>query len=415
MSEPDICVVMPTVRDAEAKECLRAYADNARANGFDTDRLFVCLVTESFCDVAGFERTLDELDLSGAVFTGPDREAWLAEQGVAEHADLIPEASHAQTSFGLLYLWANGFEFGVFLDDDTRPHDPETDFFGSHLANLRVDEPVTHVGSDADWVNVLYQNADEHGLYPRGYPYSAMGETVDTWTERPDRVVASQGLWTDVPDLDAVRVLMDGSTNGRADTRLSPADFDGGERFVAAPDNQLTVCSMNLAFRRDVVPAFYQLPMDDNEWGVGRFDDIWSGVFLKRAADLLDDAVLSGGPLCAHDKAPRPTFDDLAAEAPGLQLNERLHEVVADAGTDAAAAASGSGPAAYAAVYAAFAERLATGDFSAWTNGAFLNRVGETMDEWLDCLAALDPEAEVGTASPAGDAGADARAAGLDD
>jgi hypothetical protein len=148
---------------------------------------------------------------------------------------------------------------------------------------------------------------------------------------------------------------------------------------------------------------------------VGRFDDIWSGVFLKRAADLLDDAVLSGGPLCAHDKAPRPTFDDLAAEAPGLQLNERLHEVVADAGVDAAAAASGSGPAAYAAVYAAFAERLATGDFSAWTNGAFLNHVGETMGEWLDCLAALDPDAEVETAAAAGESGADARAAGLDD
>jgi len=41
---------------------------------------------------------------------------------------------------------------------------------------------------------------------------------------------------------------------------------------------------MNLAFRREVIPAFYQLPMDDNEWEVGRFDDIWSGVFLNEPA-----------------------------------------------------------------------------------------------------------------------------------
>jgi hypothetical protein len=418
MTDPDICVVMPTVRDEEAVECLRAYASNARAAGFDTDRLFVCLVTESFCDVAGFEATLEDEGLAGAVFDGPAREAWLGDNGVAEYGHLIPEASHAQTSFGLLYLWANGFEYGVFLDDDTRPHDG--DFFGGHLANLHREKPVTHVASDEEWVNVLYQAADDHGLYPRGYPYGAMDETVETWTDRPDRVVASQGLWTDVPDLDAVRVLMDGSLNGRAETRLTAADYDDGEPFVAAPDNQVTICSMNLAFRRDVVPAFYQLPMDDNDWGVGRFDDIWSGVLLKRAADLLDDAVLSGGPLCSHDKAPRPTFDDLAAEAPGLQLNERLGDIVASAARDPRVDSDSdadAGPEAYAAVYAALADRLATGDFSELTNGGFLNHVGEYMHDWLDCLAEVAPEASVDAPSPAATDAADSgvHSAGLDD
>ena len=379
-TEADVCVVSPTIRD---HEFLRDYLDNAREHGFDLDRLFVVLVTEEFCDVGAMERMLAEEGVSGRVFDGPARRAWFDERDLDEFADLVPAASHAQTSFGLLYLWANGFEVGVFLDDDTRPH-PDVDFFGRHLANLDYSGEVERVASDARWVNVLHQNVDEHGLYPRGYPYSAMDETVRTDSTSVDRVVASQGLWTDVPDLDAVRILLDGDLEGQAETRLTRADYDGD--FVAAGGNYLTVCSMNLAFRREVVPAFYQLPMDDNPWGVGRFDDIWSGVFLKRAADVLGDAILNGHPLCVHEKAPRSTFDDLSAEAPALELNEHLWRIVDDVGGDARS---------YAEAYGAMADALAGGDWDDLQNGEFLNYVGEHMHSWLDCLAAIDGSAEV--------------------
>jgi hypothetical protein len=380
----DACVVLPTVRDDEARDCLRSYVDNARAHGFDVSRLEFVLVTETFCDVSGMESLLDDLGVAGRVFDGPRREAWLDERGVGDHADLIPEASHAQTSFGLLYLWAGGHDFGVFVDDDTRPHEA-VDFFGRHFANLSRTDEVTHVASDESWVNVLWQSHDDHGLYPRGYPYGAMDEAVTTTTAPTDRVVASQGLWTDVPDLDAVRILGEGDLQGQSRTRTTADDY--GDDFVAAPGNYLTVCSMNLAFRRELVPAFYQLPMDDNEWGVGRFDDIWSGVFAKRAADLVGDAVLSGGPLCHHYKAPRPTFDDLRAEAPALELNEHLWAVVDDVDV----ATDGRGPAAYATAFRAFADRLVDGGFDEWANGDFLVHVGGTMHEWLDCLDALAP------------------------
>ncbi len=176
------------------------------------------------------------------------------------------------------------FERGVFIDDDTLPHD-DADFFGTHMANLDYEGELESVRSDEQWVNVLYQNEDEHGLYPRGYPYAAMDETVATEATQVNDVVASQGLWTNVPDLDAVRILMDGDLQGQAQTRTEKSDFTGD--FVADPGQYLTVCSMNLAFEREVIPAFYQLPMDDNEWSVGRFDDIWSGVFLKRGRDVL--------------------------------------------------------------------------------------------------------------------------------
>ncbi|WP_226480462.1 alpha-1 4-glucan-protein synthase [Natrinema amylolyticum] len=374
----DICVIVPTIREYE---CMRSYFANARNHGFDLSRLHVVLVTEDFCETDEMEAMLAEEGVSGEVFDGSRREEWYADRDVAEYGHVVPAASHAETSFGLLYMWAHDeFDYGFFIDDDTLPHEDQ-DFFGMHMDNLAFEGEVEEVSSDEQWVNVLYQNADEHGLYPRGYPYSAMNETVETGTTEigGGEVVASQGLWTNVPDLDAVRILMDGDLEGQAQTRTSSDDF--GDDFVAARNNYLTVCSMNLAFRREVIPAFYQLPMDDNEWEVGRFDDIWSGVFLKRACDVLGKRIYNGAPLCEHNKAPRSTFDDLNNEVPGLELNEHLWRIIDDVGGDADD---------YADVFEAMADELADGDWEAYNNGAFFNYVGEHMRDWLDCLSALE-------------------------
>ena len=373
----DICVIVPTIREYD---CLRSYVANARTQGFDTSRLYFLLVTENFCDTAAMRTMLEELDVAGAVFDGSRRQQWYHDNNIGEYSHVVPAASHAETSFGLLYMWANSrFEYGLFLDDDTLPQEGR-DFFGRHLRNLGFTGDIECVTSDEHWVNVLYDSADDHGLYPRGYPYSAMAESVKTGTATlgTGDVVASQGLWTNVPDLDAVRILMDGDLQGQAQTRTAKTDY--GSDFVAGQGNYLTVCSMNLAFRRAVIPAFYQLPMDDNEWDVGRFDDIWSGVFLKRACDVVGGRIYTGEPLCQHNKAARSTFDDLANEAAGLELNEHLWKLIDDVGSEATD---------YAEVFLAMADRLADGDFDNYRNGAFLNYVGEHMHDWLACLDAL--------------------------
>jgi hypothetical protein len=377
MSE-DICVIIPTIREYE---CVRAYVENARTHGFDESRLDFLLVTEDFCETEEMEAMLDDLGVAGTVFDGSRRQEWYEDQGISEYDHVVPAASHAETSFGLLYMWANSqYEYGVFIDDDTLPHQDQ-DFFGRHMQNLAFGGEVERVASDEQWVNVLYQNADDHGLYPRGYPYSAMDETVETDTVdiQAGSVVASQGLWTNVPDLDAVRILMDGDLRGQAQTRTSAEDF--GDDFVTARGNYLTVCSMNLAFRREVIPAFYQLPMDDNEWDVGRFDDIWSGVFLKRACDVLDKRIYNGGPLCEHNKAPRSTFDDLHNEVAGLELNEHIWELIDDAGADAES---------YETVFRAMADALCDASVEEYRNGEFVHHTGEYMHDWLDALDALE-------------------------
>jgi len=375
LNDTDVCVVVPTIREYE---CVRDYVENAREHGFEADLLEFVLVTEDFCETDEMRRMLDELGVEGRVFDGEARERWYEEHGVEEYSDVVPAASHAETSFGLLYMWKEGHEYGFFIDDDTLPHE-DYDYFGTHLRNLGYEGDVRSLSSDEDWVNVLEDTP--HDLYPRGYPYSAMDEEVEEETVRVESgdVVASQGLWTNVPDLDAVRILMDGDLQGQAETRTTAEDF--GEDFVAGRGNYLTVCSMNLAFRREIIPAFYQTPMDDNDWNVGRFDDIWSGVVLKRACDVLGKRIYNGAPLCEHNKAPRSTFDDLDNEVAGLELNEHFWEIVDGAG---------DGASSYAEVARDVAEALREGDWSEYNNGEFLNYVGERTGDWLDCLEALE-------------------------
>jgi len=79
---------------------------------------------------------------------------------------------------------------------------------------------------------------------------------------------------------------------------------------------------MNTAFLPEIVPAFYQLY--NNFMGIDRFDDIWSGIFLKKIADHLGKKVCLGAPMVNHRKRPRDTFRDLRKELEGMIINEKL-------------------------------------------------------------------------------------------
>lgn len=64
--------------------------------------------------------------------------------------------------------------------------------------------------------------------------------------------------------------------------------------------------------------------------GIDRFDDIWSGIFLKKITDHLDDKLCLGKPSVYHDKRPRNIFKDLKSELEGMIINEKLWKVVDD-------------------------------------------------------------------------------------
>lgn len=323
MTSPDVCLIVPTVRQPT---CVRAYYANARQHNFDLSRIQTILITENECDTREMREILKSEGVSGEVFDHSGRLRWFGEHKVERFRDLIPRHSHAETSFGLLYVQAEPqYKFGIFVDDDTEPIGRH-DFFGTHLRNLEQRQKISRITSDTRWVNVLHNGFSRHRLYPRGFPYSMTGEKISVNEGEVEEVVLSQGLWTNIPDLDAVRILCQGDLEGQSITHTMEADF--GDAFSVAGGNYVTVSSMNLAFKREIIPAFYQLPMDDNPWCIGRFDDIWSGVFLKKIADLKGREIVCGLPLCRHNKARRSTFKDLRAEAPGLELNEHLWRVI---------------------------------------------------------------------------------------
>ncbi len=322
---PKSLVIIPTVRNPSV---ISDYAANIELHGFDKKSLHFLIVTEDNAEKSEYKRKLDESGLSGEIFGATERERFMGENGISEYLDIIPRKSHAETSFGLIYLLIHReFEYGFFIDDDTKPV-AEFDYFGGHLGNLAFKGEVDSAGSEKGWLNVLYQSFSRHGLYPRGYPYSVMGEktSVSRIGVSEGSVFISHGLWTNVPDLDAIRILMDGDLNGQARTRLRREDFTGN--FVAEKGSFQTVCSMNLAFRREIIPAFYQMPMDDNPYRVGRFDDIWSGFVAKAVLDRIGGLIMNGYPLCEHNKAPRSTFKDVASESPGYESNEFFAETI---------------------------------------------------------------------------------------
>ncbi len=365
------CVIIPTIRDFAI---IKDYIENCHANKFDKKKLFFLLVTEDFCDISGMKSLLKDLQVEGEVLSESGRNNWMESHNLKNFKDLIPRRSHAETSFGLLYMWANDFDAGYFIDDDTLP--AKEDFFGMHERNLSFSGRLDSVSSSTKWVNVLYQNFGRHGLYPRGFPYGCTGEKLTKTGAEVKNVVISQGLWTSIPDLDALRILAQGSLDGRSKVETNEKDFQ--ENFTVDKGNYPTVCSMNLAFKREVIPAFYQLPMDDNKWNIGRFDDIWSGIIIKKICDSLGKYIVNGHPLCIHNKAPRSTFKDLMAEGPALEMNEHIWKII-----DPIQLAGDYGE-----MYTKIAKTFGMGKWN-FINGDFLNFMGKAMIRWVDAVNKL--------------------------
>ena len=78
------------------------------------------------------------------------------------------------------------------------------------------------------------------------------------------------------------------------------------------------MCSMNLAFKRKMIPYIYHAPW---AMGINRFDDIFAGITSKREIDKNGWAVVTGYAAVTHERASN-TFKNLRDEAAGIGLNE---------------------------------------------------------------------------------------------
>ena len=274
------------------------------------------------------EKNNELLSKMSCVFYGPnEREEWFKQHfglNYQRYLSVIPERSHAETSFGFLVAYEEQPNFVIELDDDVFPVQGHHAI--DHHANNLFNRNGVTVYSKGRWYNSM-ENLDLNittRLFSRGHPYALEARTEDfVWSDEGDECVLNMGLWAGCPDLDALTILYHGGLDGRCGVKGKGCRR---EKVIAGHGTYFALCSMNTAFRPKIIPAFYQLYM--GFMGVGRFDDIWSGLFLKKIADHIGDGVCLGEPTVYHDKRPRDTFKDLRMELEGMVINETLWKMV---------------------------------------------------------------------------------------
>jgi hypothetical protein len=258
-------------------------------------------------------------------YYGPrERREWFKERfgkNYEKFLSLIPERAHAETSFGFLVAYEEGADFIVELDDDVFMKG----LIEGHRSNLFDDTGET-VSSESRWYNTMDAIAlnEKGSFFPRGHPYSPETRVEDyKWSKTGGRCILNMGHWIGNPDFDALTILYYGGLDGRCHIRGTKLKRD---KVIVDKGTYFAVCSMNAAFVPKVLPAFYQLYM--NTMGIDRFDDIWSGIFLKRVADHLGDSICLGRPVGVHNKRPRSVFKDLKKEMDGMVMNETVWKMI---------------------------------------------------------------------------------------
>jgi reversibly glycosylated polypeptide / UDP-arabinopyranose mutase len=221
-----------------------------------------------------------------------------------QHEWIFSRKNAGIRSYGFWKAHELGADIIITLDDDCYP--VEGRFVQQHVDNLSRKAP-------RGWVTT-YPN--EKFVYTRGIPYKIR----DAYP-----VMISHGLWTNKIDLDGITEI------NYPDLNL-PA-YPPILQFI--PQHAyFPMCSMNLAFRREVTPLMYFPLMGANPegapWGYDRFDDIWAGIFAKKIIDHLGWAAVNGSPFIEHKKASDPQ-KNILKEKRGITANEWMWKRVDEA------------------------------------------------------------------------------------
>jgi len=278
------------------------------------------------------------------VFSWADRQRLL---GAHQHA--IPRRNGACRDLGFVVAWreADDDEIVVALDDDCAVEEPD---FAVRVERALGDAPRPVAEVDGLHLNVIdcYRDAPAD-LFPRGFPYSARGAYRPCrFMPGPERRVDfSLGLWRGVFDINAIDKIS-GPPFSHPDPDLR------FESVVVPPGKLVSVCSMNMHFRRSVIPAAYQLPMHVEvlpRWVIDRYGDIWGGFILKVLMDKRGETMAVGGPMIRHLKdgnVQRNTWQEHLCH----MVNDEFIDMLLES-------AMAFGPAPYAEMVAALTEQFA--------------------------------------------------------
>ena len=269
-------IVVPTVRPECAREFLQAWRNQFAAHHV--------IVVE------------DHPNPTFSVSDGNIRHFSWAEIDSAFGADswIFPRKTDGIRSYGFYKAWQMQPAMIVTLDDDCFPLGDG--FIEDHFRQL--DQPAVSRG----WVST------GSGAVPRGVPYDAV--------DREYECVLNHGLWTNIPDLDAITVLAG---------KRQPQEFAGVNQTVPK-GMYFPMCGMNVAWKPELTPAMYFLLMGMN-WPFDRWGDIWCGILVKKVCDHLNLGVKSGDPYIEHRKKS-DQWANLARESSGYEVNETFWRAV---------------------------------------------------------------------------------------
>jgi hypothetical protein len=229
------------------------------------------------------------------VFHWGDRRRMLGDLDIA-----MPKRNGACRDFGFYLAWrfSDDDEIVIALDDDCKV---EREDFADAVTAVLSRAPRHVASADGPHLNILELYLDvPDRLYPRGFPYSHRsiyeGCLLDGRDSRD--VKFSLGLWKGIFDVNGIDKI-EGPPFDHPDAALRH------ESVIVERGRLISVCSMNMHFRREVLPATYQLPMHVEVmpgWVVDRYGDIWGGFILKTLMDLKGDAMAVGEPMIRHLK-----------------------------------------------------------------------------------------------------------------
>lgn len=239
---------------------------------------------------------------------------------------LIPRKTDTCRSFGFYMAWLDGYRYIVTLDDDCLTH---PGFLADHAILGRV-LSLKAVASNP-WYNTLDNlHLESNGkpigrYYARGYPYCHRLDPPEPpiFFKTAGRVVCNMGMWLQVPDINGLDKINRGTPQS---VRLKE------KRLAISSGTNFSLSIMNVAFLAEIVPAFYQLPMNVGVCNarLDRFGDIWSGYILKKLADIRGDLITIGRPAVTHTKAGN-MISEIQVEHFGNLLESYFYPLVDEA------------------------------------------------------------------------------------
>jgi len=241
----------------------------------------------------------------------------------------IPYNSIRRRNLGYLRALEIGADVIISVDDDN--YAGESNWLHEHLSVLGCTDYLPMVRSTNRIVNpcrILKFNYAETNIYSRGYPLPDLfSDTFEVGMENGGKVALNMGLWIESPDVDAYTNILFSNLKSLDLKEISM------QRYALASNNYMPVNTQNTAIIRELIPAFYDVLMDDYIHGIciDRYDDIWAGLCALKLIHRLGYRATFGIPLTIHKRNVHDFVSDLKSELLGMALNKIVHEIIMSA------------------------------------------------------------------------------------